>query len=48
MNYIAFCFGPIFVPIFSQILFSESNMGIDYIYNIIDHENQSGKKSILM
>ena len=24
---------------FSPILLSESNMGIDYIYNILDHEN---------
>ena len=39
MNYNAFCFGPIFVPIFSPNLESESNMGIDYFYKIIDHEN---------
>ena len=39
MNYNAFRFGPIFVPIFSPILVSESNMGIDYINKIIDDEN---------
>ena len=39
MNYNAFCFGSIFVSIFSPILLSERNMEIDYIYNIIDHEN---------
>ena len=28
-----------FKSIFSPIFFFERNMGIDYIYNIIDHEN---------
>ena len=28
-----------FKSIFSPILLSERNMGIDYIYNIIDHKN---------
>ena len=28
-----------FKSIFSPILLSERNTGIDYIYNIIDHEN---------
>ena len=28
-----------FESIFSPILLSERNMGIDYIYNIIAHEN---------
>ena len=28
-----------FKIIFSLILLSERNMGIDYIYNILDHEN---------
>ena len=28
-----------FRSIFSPILLSERNMGIDYIYNNIDHEN---------
>ena len=28
-----------FKSIFSPILLSERNMGIDYIYNIINHEN---------
>ena len=28
-----------FISIFSPILLSERNMGIDYIYNIIDHDN---------
>ena len=27
-----------FKSIFSSILLSELNMGIDYIYNILDHE----------
>ena len=39
MNHNALRFGPIFVTIFSSFLLSESNMGIDYIYKIIDHEN---------
>ena len=39
MNYNAFRFGPIFVPIFSPILVSERNMVIDYIHKIIDHKN---------
>ena len=28
-----------FKSIFGPFLLSERNMGIDYIYNIIDHEN---------
>ena len=28
-----------FKSIFSPILLSKCNMGIDYVYNIIDHEN---------
>ena len=28
-----------FESIFSPILLSERNMGIDYLYNILDHEN---------
>ena len=28
-----------FISIFSPILLSERNMGIDYIHNILDHEN---------
>ena len=28
-----------FKSIFSLILLSERNLGIDYIYNILDHEN---------
>ena len=28
-----------FKPIFSPILLSEHNMGIDYIYNTFDHQN---------
>ena len=28
-----------FKSIFSPILLSERNIGIDYIYNIIDHKN---------
>ena len=41
MNHNAFCFDEknIFKSIFSPILLSERNMGIDYIYNILDHEN---------
>ena len=42
MNYNAFCFKEKkngLKSIFSRILLSERNMGIDYIYNIIDHEN---------
>ena len=41
MNYNAFCFGEKngFKSIFSPILLSERYMGIDYIYNILDHEN---------
>ena len=40
MNYNAFCLGEKkngFKSIFSPILLSERNMGIDYIYNILDH-----------
>ena len=42
MNYNAFCFGEKngFKSNFSQILLSERNMGIDFIYNILDHENK--------
>ena len=41
MIYNEFCFGEKkgFKSIFSPILLSERNMGIDYIYNIIDREN---------
>ena len=41
MNYNAFCFGEKngFKSIFNPILLSERNMGIDYNYNIVDHEN---------
>ena len=41
MNYNAFCFGEkkwIYIH-FCPILLSERNMGIDYFYNNIDHEN---------
>ena len=40
MNYNAFCFGKKngFKSIFNPILLSERSMGIDYIYNFIDHE----------
>ena len=41
MNYNVFYFGEknVFKSIFSPILLSERNMGIDYIYNILDHKN---------
>ena len=41
MNYNAFCFREKngFKSIFSPIFWSERNMGIDYIYNIIDQKN---------
>ena len=41
MNYNAFCLGQKngFKSIFSPILLSERNIGIDYIYNFINHEN---------
>ena len=41
MNYNPFCFCKKngFKPIFSPILLSERNMGIDYAYNILDHKN---------
>ena len=41
MNYNAICFGDKngFNSIFSPILLSERNMGIDCIYNILGHEN---------
>ena len=41
MNYNAFCFSRKneIKSVFSPISLSERNMGIYYIYNIIDHEN---------
>ena len=41
MNYNAFCFSrkTEFKSVFSPTSLSERNMGIDYIYNIIHHEN---------
>ena len=42
MNCNTFCFGEKkkdLNPFFSPIFLSERTMGIDYIYNIIDHEN---------
>ena len=41
MNYNAFCFSEKngLKSILSPISLSERNMVIDYIYNIIDHEN---------
>ena len=41
MNYHSFCFGAKkrFKSIFSPIVLSERNVGIDYIYNTIDQEN---------
>ena len=41
MNYNAFCFCKKigFKSIFSPIFLSKRNKGIDYVYNILDHEN---------
>ena len=41
MKYNAFCFGDKnkFKSIFSPVLKSERNMGIDHMYNTLDHEN---------
>ena len=43
MNYNELCSGEKngYKSIFSPILLSERNMGTDYVYNIIDHENPS-------
>ena len=41
MNYKAFCFGKTkgYKFNFTPILLAERNMGIDYICDILDHEN---------